>query len=403
MRKVLFILLVTALVFLYFYLSLRKGSDYYNPPIRATHFNGKEFTGSKTCSECHLEIYNDHIRTAHYNTSAPVSPKNMKGSFEKGNNTIELADGLLTMVKDRELFYQKTELKSGKDLPTQKFDIVIGSGVKGQSYLTWDDNSLYQLQASYYPGTNKWFNSPGYPPTAMRRIIDDSCIKCHVTFATNIDFSGMGNRYKKEQIVYGIDCERCHGPSRQHVIHHRSNPQEKIPLHTIGYSTFTRQQRLDACAQCHSGLRENILKGNSFSYIPGEPLDEHSRNYYTTQSDSTLDVHGNQYGLLIASKCFQKSGTMDCTTCHDPHKNQRGNDTHFIQKCKGCHEPPRAMCTANNGIRNEMKDNCISCHMPSSPSNIMAFQLNPGKNESPVFIRTHQIDIYEKSKWDKGK
>ena len=68
--------------------------------------------------------------------------------------------------------------------------------------------------------------------------------------------------------------------------------------------TLSRQKRLDVCAQCHSGPRDGILQGNSFSFLAGEKLDEYSRNYYTGISNDDLDVHGNQYGLLTSSKCF---------------------------------------------------------------------------------------------------
>ena len=43
---------------------------------------------------------------------------------------------------------------------------------------------------------------------------------------------------------------------------------------------------------------------------------------YAPPDPAQLDVHSNQYGLLAASKCFQASDALTCTTCHAPHHAQ---------------------------------------------------------------------------------
>lgn len=56
-------------------------------------------------------------------------------------------------------------LQTGVDGPrhrTEPFDLVIGSGRRGQSYLFWRDGLLFQLPVSYHVGTARWINSPGY-------------------------------------------------------------------------------------------------------------------------------------------------------------------------------------------------------------------------------------------------
>jgi len=35
----------------------------------ATAYNGLEYAGSQTCITCHEDIYNQHLKTAHFNTS----------------------------------------------------------------------------------------------------------------------------------------------------------------------------------------------------------------------------------------------------------------------------------------------------------------------------------------------
>ncbi len=376
-------------------------SDYFTPKALATHFNGEQFVGSATCMECHSDIYASHIQTAHYNTSAQANAKNIKGSFQKGRNTLELQDAHITMTANKGSFYQRTDIKfSDEKSALSKLDITIGSGVKGQSYLSWKDDGLYQLQASFYTPTDQWINSPNFSKASTNRPISDACLKCHLTFAKNIDFSGNGNHYIRENMVYGIDCERCHRPAAKHVVYHRANPEATASKFMMLSDTLSRQQRLDACVQCHSGLRAQQLKGNPFSFLPGEKLAAYSKNYYTGRPNTELDVHGNQYGLLASSACFKESPQLDCTTCHDPHKNQRGNTIYFNQKCASCHNGSTVVCKAPATETSLMGNNCIACHMPLSPSNSMRVQLARDSIAVPVYVRTHLIQVYSESAGD---
>lgn len=373
-------------------------SAYLNPDVLATHTNGDQFVGSETCLECHADIYAAHIKTAHFNTSAPGTTGSIKGNFEAGSNVLDLESVTFKLRSRGDSLYQHTEIKNRTvHKAPERFDIAIGSGVRGQSYLTWKDDQLFQLQTSYYTPTNSWVNSPGFPTYSIERPVREACMKCHVTFAKTKDFSGQGNTFDKSQMMYGIDCERCHRPAAKHVVFHRSNPNRKMAEFMMTYDTLSRQQRLDACAQCHSGLRGQLLKGNSFSFLAGYDLGEYSQNFNIDRADTALDVHGNQYGLLTKSQCFKQTESMDCATCHDPHTNQRGNATYFNQKCIGCHSES-VVCTAASSSVQLMGNNCIACHMPTNPSEAMTVQLGKDSLATAFEIRTHLIGIYSDTK-----
>lgn len=378
-------------------------TDYFNPEVLATHFNGEKYVGSQSCMECHAAIYRTHLQTAHFNTSAQPTEKSILGSFETGTNTLELQEALFTMVSEHGAFYEHAKSKFGKVRESKsKFDVVVGSGVKGQSYLTWETDKLYQIQSSFYTPTNSWINSPNFPEYITKRPVNDACLKCHVTFAENRDASGNGNQYVKEHLILGIDCERCHGPAQKHVLHHRNNPNDSTAAYMLHLKELSRQNRLDICVQCHSGLRARQVNGNPFSFLAGEDLETYSQNFYTGRPENELDVHGNQYGLLKSSKCFQASVTMDCATCHDPHTDQRGDTNTFNQKCVGCHgtaplkeDTAQLVCSLEPSKTAKMGNNCIACHMPLSPSKSMKVRPNAAGMAIPVYIRSHLIAVYD--------
>ena len=74
----------------------------------------------------------------------------------------------------------------------------------------------------------------------------------------------------------------------------------------------------------------------SFSFEVGDTLANYFIKDTAAKDTANIDVHGNQFGLLAASKCFKMSG-MTCTTCHNTHLNQRGMEEMFSQKCMSCH------------------------------------------------------------------
>ena len=140
-------------------------------------------------------------------------------------------------------------------------------------------------------------------------------------------------------------------------------PDEKKAKFIINPALLSRQQKLDNCALCHSGLRENSKP--SFSFVTGDKLDDYSTPDYKADTIAQLDVHGNQYGLLTASKCFKMS-TMDCSSCHNVHVNEANNPELFSQRCMNCHNNANHnFCTqpAMQGL--VLNNNCIDCHMPA--------------------------------------
>lgn len=361
---------------------------------------GQAYAGETACLSCHKEIYSTHIQTAHFRDSRPASTTAIRGSFDSGRNRFTYHPGLEVLMRKKSNSYFQTTLKDGREYRSEPFDIVIGSGRKGQSYLYWKEEKLYQLPISYFTPTDSWCISPGYTadsPLYDRRI-PASCLECHMTNARTVFSSSKeyGDFFDSSQIIYGISCEKCHGPGAQHVEFHLANPGETTGRYIVNTGRLSRQQRLDACALCHSGSR--IPLKPAFSFRAGDTLNNFSEAKYSPANASTLDVHGNQYGLLTSSKCFRAS-QMDCGTCHNVHVNEAGNLKLFSQKCMNCHNSvTHDTCRASVIAGMVRTDNCIDCHMPALPSQrivlTMSHVADKGKSIHNL-VRTHRIAIYQ--------
>ena len=354
---------------------------------------GKAFAGSASCAGCHQNIYNNFIHTTHYRTSGPASEKNIKGSFEEGKNAVAFnVHDEVRMEKKDSGFYQ-VEYNDGRIKRSEAFDIVIGSGKSGQTYLYWSRDHLFQLPVSYFAVIDKWANNPGYPGRVIYgRPITSRCFECHSTYAQKKSSDNTAiEAFFKNQIIFGVDCERCHGPGKEHVDFYVNNPGDTAGKLIINPATFTRQQKLDMCALCHGGRLNN--KQPAFTFEPGNRLTDFFI-YNTVVSDAAnIDVHGNQYGLLASSQCFMQSG-LTCNSCHNTHKNEAGNIPLYSARCISCHNKEHAnFCTFNNepGV---LSGNCIDCHMPAKESGTIVFidQLSNKKNAAS--FRSHLIKIY---------
>ena len=193
-------------------------------------------------------------------------------------------------------------------------------------------------------------------------------------------------------MIYGVDCEKCHGPAAKHVEFEKQNPKDTTGKYIINPALLTRQQSLDFCRLCHGGRLNKTTA--SFAFQVGDTLS----NYFSTQTAvndaDNIDVHGNQYGLLAASKCFRMS-QMTCNTCHNPHENETGKIELFSQRCISCHRSGHEpLCKLTRKIGSSISQNCIDCHMPVKPSRAIEVFLQGDDAPTPAKMRSHYIKIY---------
>ena len=294
--------------------------------------------GTAACGPCHQAIAPSYLQTAHFKTSSKASSATILGSFLEGRNVLRTSapEVWFRMEQKGDAFFQ-TAFDHGRP-HSERFDLILGSGRRGQSYLYWKGGLLYQLPVSYAALAGGWINSPGYPDGEVHfdRVIPRQCLECHATEGS-----------KSGQFEAGITCRKCHGTAEQH-------PAIRNP------ASLDRDAKVALCAACHSGLGDN------------------------TQAD----VHGNQVGLLRQSQCYRNSPQMSCSTCHDVH-HPEPNLAAMSARCINCHPSP-------NHRQAVQKDNCIDCHMPLQDSRVITFRTS-GSLLAQTY-RTHRIAIYPAEK-----
>jgi hypothetical protein len=372
-----------------------------NEDSEGNDFGYNDYVATAKCAACHAAIYESHIATAHYLTGQPALAHSIKGSFRNDGNKYNYTPAIALHMEKRDSgFYQVAYFK-GQEKKAMRFDIVIGSGVMGQSFLTWRSDKLFQLPITYYTAANQWSNSPGFPQerVLIDRPVTARCLECHISYIESKPNNIMEPlAFDSTKIIYGIDCQKCHGPGAKHVTYHTNHPLDKKAMYITNVATLSQNRQIDACALCHSG---DIKKTKpSFSFAVGNQLS----NHFATDSiqdvvinSSAIDVHGNQVGLLKASKCFIQSKNMTCSSCHNPHENQRGQLELLSKKCINCHNTTASKfkTQTHQGLQ-QIEVNCIDCHMPEQTSKSIAVFLEGQETPVASKLRTHHIAVYSK-------
>jgi len=394
--------LLFAVVTLLTFLSACKNEDdnYIDP-------RGTDYAGSESCFQCHQPQYAMAVKSSHFKATAPAIPANVLGAFDKANHTFVYDKNTKLVIEKRNDSLYQVLYKNGKEVQAHRFDIVFGAK-HAQTSVYWRDGNTFELPVSYYKTINGWATSPGFPtdkPYFDRMVVKD-CYACHASNASSrsvqqnsADKSSISMDVEDvidpKTLVYGIDCERCHGPAKKHAEFHLKNPNVKVANSITSFKSLNRQQKLDACALCHAGNDGMKLKSR-FDFKPGNNLSDFYRSTRNVTDTATFDVHGNQFRLMAQSKCFINSEKMDCITCHNPHENASKNLASYSKICMSCHQSgikhsDKTLKTMSGSL---LANNCVECHMPKKSSGAIKFQLSNSKQLSNYILRTHKIAVY---------
>jgi hypothetical protein len=361
------------------------------------------FVGDAACAGCHEAKTASYLHTAHHLTSHNPSPASVLGSFKPGHdqlvivpesNTAGLPPLRFLMERKGDKFIETVVSGDGVDAVTQTetIGVVTGSGTRGQTYLYWRRDSLFELPVSYWTDGKRWINSPGYQngTADFSRPVTAGCMECHSTYLQAVSGNAGGNRFRKDTLEVGISCERCHGPGAAHVARYRGGAPAAAD-EIVNPAKFSRERQLELCAYCHSGIQREAV-APAFSYVAGQPL----ANYFKPIGGGVAehpDVHGNQVGLLERSRCFRESAAMTCSNCHNTHEAEQPAAS-YSAKCLSCHQWQACKVAKTIGLR--AKGNCIDCHMPVEKTNVIVTQT--AGEELHAAMRNHWIKVYPEAR-----
>jgi hypothetical protein len=349
--------------------------------------------GDAVCATCHSEKANAFHDTAHARTSSLASAATIRGRFAEGSNAMPTVNPDLSFLMEARDggFYQTARRRrpATEELSrTERMDVVVGSGRKGQTYLYWDADQLFQLPVSYWTALDGWVNSPGFVDGTAEfgRPIVPRCLECHASSFENR--APPENRYRKDSLVLGISCERCHGPGSEHVARFQSPSPPRAPADfaIVNPLRLSRARQLDVCALCHEGAGDSLQP--ALTFIPGDDLSL-CLAFPRPDSKARVDVHARQVPLLERSRCFRMSRTLTCVTCHDVHAPQR-DAASFSPRCLTCHKVEA--CGKFAALGHSIDGKCIDCHMPLQDTGKIVSLLD-GKTLRPK-VRNHQIAVY---------
>ncbi len=349
------------------------------------------------CAKCHQEIVQSFASTGHKLSSQLPNEFSIKGKFTEPDNILQtkFPDVHFRMEIKPDGFYQTAEIQAGlpssgqpslKRSISHRIDFVIGSGTRGQTFLYWKGDQLFQLPVSFWAALDGWINSPGYPDGQVNfdKQVLPRCLECHATYFKSLPSQSAANRYQADDFILGISCSRCHGDGFKHVNSPNHTAQAGRTL-IVNPAKLPREMQIEVCSQCHGGL--GVAIAPAFSYQPGKPLAQFLR-LSSPPEDAKVDVHGNQTALLQRSKCYSAS-SMTCSTCHDPHAPEREPEF-YSQRCKGCHAISQCGLFAKLG--NTIDGKCIGCHMPVQDSDLIVSRAQ--EKEIKVRMRNHWIKVY---------
>jgi len=300
------------------------------------------------CAGCHPRETARFLQSCMGNSIAAPKPQG------DGRVTQDPSGSVINIEqRDGRMIHRLAEAGFTNEYPV---DYQIGANLLGISYIVHIGDYYFQSPVSYYK-RGGWDVSPGFQKLQsldFDRPINESCLYCHTG---DTKFSGPDGRRVVSATLEPITCERCHGPSKEHLRH-------PTAATIVNPAKLTGRARSSVCEQCHLEGEARVLNpGMSLSdFHAGQKLEDVLTVYVSNRHDTGANVV-NHVEQLAVSRCARESGgRMWCGTCHDPHGDPVDRVTQMRGICTSCHAN-----LSKEAHPTEQMD-CISCHMPQSPA-----------------------------------
>jgi len=296
-------------------------------------------------------------------------------------------------------------------MPPRESRVVMTTGSHHQQVVwVWGGRGreIFHLPFTYLIDEGRWiernqaFLAPPEDPFG-EVLWNDICIECHST-GGQPRISQSGAPSNPRVVEFGISCESCHGPGRDHVEANRS-PWHRFWNRNLEDPTITNPKRLSArrashvCGRCHSITSHavnDVWEGHWNAFEPGDDLEADGRVVMHPESkdpahqkviaeharveagrfprdrfwsDGAVRVAGRELNDVVTSPCFE-GGEFSCLSCHAMHDYESVVDQLDSEKtgdraCLQCHERFEQDITAHTAHPEESSGSrCANCHLP---------------------------------------
>lgn len=350
-----------------------------------------KYVGSNRCTSCHEE-HTASFRATGMGRSSAVVDVNREPADGEYRHAIS-GRRYESLRKGEQLWHREilSAAPGSEEIVLQEHPLryVVGSGRHSLTYVAEIDGFFVESPITWYASRKAWEMSPGYnvpDHDSFQRAVGEGCLICHMGAV-----EPTGDALHRVRVLEeAIGCERCHGPGELHVEKWSSlsapqankvaarAPREAGDDHlddTIVNPAHLQRDLAEAiCQQCHLRTSAAVLtRGRRLSdFRPGLPLVDFRQDYQLVTSDAAMKVVGHVEQLHL-SKCYQASDDLSCLTCHNPHdaSEQAGKVAAYRSACLSCHSADACGVAAEDPRRRNEEDNCVACHMPQSPTQIV--------------------------------
>ena len=325
--------------------------------LPTAHFSGPIAPAANSrCADCHpsqvLSLSQaPHMQTLHRATATEIIAK-FHGLNFRDPSSGEITDTF--EFRDGQLWRKCSTYPAPIPL-----DWVFGSGRHAQTPVTVRESpqgktELLEHRLSHYPGIGIDLTlgnvtttrlAPGWHGLGTHMTSPDAtdCFGCHTTWLPNNE-----GKLDLNRLVVGVQCARCHLGGESHLAAVAAGqPDSKMER----WRELSPLESIRRCGECHrrdDQLTPDELRPDNLLLVRFAPVGLSQSRCFLGQSESK-ELRG-------------VSLRMDCTTCHDPHREAETDASYYTERCLTCHGIQSGQVSPCSSQTSS--EQCLSCHMP---------------------------------------
>ena len=204
----------------------------------------------RECASCHPNQAKPHPATS----MAHAMELPAECTILKNHPSLQFQDGAYSYRIVRQGDDSIYSVTDGQHTLTVPLGWAFGLGVAGQTYVFEKDGELYESRVSFYDSLNKLDLTMGAQNSKPTNLLQAAgrfmghaekarCFSCHATNAV------IGTNLKVESMTPGVQCERCHGSTENHLIGVKGGNAALTKMTSL--KKMSSEETSNFCGQCH--------------------------------------------------------------------------------------------------------------------------------------------------------